>query len=427
MTKRKIFPAILYFIITFLIGIFLSVIMPPAYLYGSDLILDVVADSLENGEYVDAMELYGGYFNAEYVLKEDFAGGGSFVLFEAIALNDVEKTEGEGDDAQTTTLTFLRKAYVGMLFGAKDNYRTSKEDDNKTGISLTVLDDEGNAKEEFYEILDKDSDKKSLGYSVTYEKRGVLIIELDADTYPAIEKLSFIDCEGVVYSTIDFSEKPLDFSSEFYQKSDLHVQKYNEAVLAADGSSALEDAEGELKKNEKDFLGANENYRKSAIDKAEKVADKKATRTVIIYFVIIYVVADLLFTGFIVKFIKFMIFDVFKVKRKDSSKIYEENFGNDYYCSVTMKLDVQENSQFDQTITVRYGEGEKTLKFTLGANDGYETYQRIKAGDYAGLKLDVPEGYAVEGLPETLNVSGYKKNITAKIVRLEDNVYEDNN
>ena len=81
---------------------------------------------------------------------------------------------------------------------------------------------------------------------------------------------------------------------------------------------------------------------------------------------------------------------------------------------------MQENPDFDQNITVNYGEAERALSFELTKADGYEKYLRVKAGNYGNLKVVIPYGYKLEGLPETLVADGYKKTINATLARQED-------
>lgn len=421
MTKRKIFPAILYFVITFLIGIFLSVILTPTYLYGSDLLLNVLVDSLEEGAYTDAVSLIGGYFNDAYVYKQDIEGGGTFILYETISLTE-ETIPAQGDDGEETKVSKLQKSYTGFLFGTKGVYNVSKESDNKAEV---IVDTDG--KKVSYGILDLGSDKKPLGYCTTYEKRGLILIEFTAKTYPTINGLTFVDCDGKEFLTINF-DSALNYETEFYENADPLITEFNARSDEFTGGEVSDETDTVLAEKEQTFLQANESFKKTTVEKAEKVADKKATRTIIIYFVIVYLLADLLFTQFIIKFVKFLLVKVFKIKPKSKTAInYGEGFGNDYYCGVTLKLTLQENLQFDQNIIVRYGKGEKLQQFTLTASEGYEGYQRIKAGVYENLSVEIDDGYKVEGLPSALVVDGYKKSITAKIVRREDNAYENNN
>lgn len=422
MTKRKIFPAILYFVITFLIGIFLGVILTPVYLYGSDLLLNVLADSLEAGEYSDAVALVGGYYNERYICKQDVEGGGTFILYETVTLTEV-KIPAQGEDGEDTTVSKLQKSYIGFLFGTKDVYDIAKDSDDKAEILVDV----GDGKTKSYRILDSDTDGQSLGYSVTYEKRGVLLAEFAIGDYSSINALTFIDCDGHEFLTISFTDA-LNYETEFYQKADALVTEFNlRSSEFSSGQEVSDETDTVLADLQKAFLDSDESYKKSSVDKAEKVADKKATRTIIIYFVIVYFIADLLFTQFTIKFAKFVGVKVFKIKPKSKTNInYGEGFGHDYYCKVILKLGLQENLQFDQNIIVRYGKGEKLQQFTLTSDGGYEDYQRIKAGTYENLSVEIADGYKVEGLPAALAVEGYSKTITAKIVRREDNAYENN-
>lgn len=402
MTKRKIFPAILYFISTFLIGIFLALILPASYLYSGTL-YNVLSDSLYSGEYGDAMAIVGGYYDTRAVCVTDIEGG-KLVIYEAstLAYEEIPVSEEE-----TKKVTKLQKAYVGFLFGVKDVYETNSQELNETKVYVTT-----NGKQKPYEILDEDSNGDGKRDCIlTFEKSGIVILELPEADYPSIEALSFIDVKGETFFQTTFAT-PLGFDTEFYNAVDPLIKEFNK-----------EDADNEvLTALDAELTSLSSNFAKSSYEKAEKIADSRATKTIIIYFVVVYVIADLLFTHFIIKFVKFLLFKVFKIKKKEPAmKVHNENFGNDYYCAVTMKLTTDEAVEINEDVKVTYGEGDRENVFLLQKADGYEKYLRIKAGTYNGLKVEgLADGYEIVGLPETLIVDGYKKTITAKIVRRED-------
>lgn len=402
MTKRKIFPAILYFISTFLIGIFLALILPASYLYSGTL-YNVLSDSLYNGEYGDAMAIVGGYYDTRAVCVTDVEGG-KLVIYEAstLAYEEIPVSEEE-----TKKVTKLQKAYVGFLFGVQDVYKTNSQELNETKVYVTT-----NGTQKPYEILDEDLNGDGKRDCIlTFEKSGIVILELPEADYPSIEALTFVDCKGEAFFTTTFPT-PLGFDTEFYNAVDPLINEFNKENADNEVLTAL-DAE---------FTAFSSNFAKSSYEKAEKIADARATKTIIIYFVVVYVIADLLFTHFIIKFVKFLLFKVFKIKRKEPTmKVHNENFGNDYYCAVTMKLTTDEAVEFCEDVKVTYDEGDRENVFLLQKADGYEKYLRIKAGTYKGLKVEgVIDDYEIVGLPETLIVDGYKKTITAKIVRRED-------
>lgn len=402
MTKRKIFPAILYFISTFLIGIFLALILPASYLYSGTL-YNVLSDSLYSGEYGDAMALVGGYYDTRAVCVTDVESG-KLVIYEAstLAYEEIPVSEEE-----TKEVTKLQKAYVGFLFGVKDVYETNSQELNETKVYVTT-----NGTKKPYEILDEDlNDDGKRDCILTFEKNGIVILELPEADYPSIEALTFVDRNGETFFEKTF-QTPLGYDTEFYNAVDPLIKEFNKENADNDVLTAL-DAE---------FTTLSTYFAKSTYEKAEKIADARATKTIIIYFVVVYVIADLLFTHFIVKFVKFLLFKVFKIKKKEPAmKVHNENFGNDYYCAVTMQLKTDEVVGFSEDVKVTYGEGDRENVFLLQQADGYEKYLRIKAGTYKGLNVEgVADGYEIVGLPETLIVDGYKKTITAKIVRRED-------
>lgn len=407
MKKGKIFPAVLYFIFTFLVGFVLALILTPMYLYGG-MLLDTLSDDLYEKKYDDAMKLVDGYYNGNVLYSEDLGkdGKGGIVIYETVTLGYPESNEESGNEnSEASRRTILQKSYVAFLFGVKDEYPTSSTKDNKTALLLKV-----GGEDKTYEILDTDSDGDGVKDQIlTYESKGIVIAELTKKDYSSVESISFVDKDGRVFYTKSF-ETPLDYSSDFYNDIDGFMTAYND--------ESAEDAL--LKQKEAEFL-ENTDYKKSDYGQAEKRAQDKATKTIIIYFVVVYVIADFLFTRFIIKFVRFLLFKVFKIKRKEKQpKTNTESFGGDYYCAITMKISLQENLSFDGDVTVSYGEGDKTVAFTLRQAEGYEKYLRVKAGLYGNLTVAVPDGYKLEGLPETLVAEGYKKTINATLVRQED-------
>lgn len=439
MKKGKIFPAVLYFIFTFLVGFVLALILTPMYLYGG-MLLDTLSDDLYEKKYDDAMKLVGGYYNGNVLYSEDLGkdGKGGIVIYETVTLGYPESNGESGDENnEASRRTILQKSYVAFLFGVKDEYPTSSTKDNKTALLLKV-----GGEDKTYEILDTDSDGDGVKDQIlTYESKGIVIAELTKKDYSSVESISFVDKDGRVFYTKSF-ETPLDYSSDFYNDIDGFMTAYNDesaedALLKQKEAEFLENKKykksdyGQVKKRAQDktlkpiivyaeFL-ENTDYKKSDYGQAEKRAQDKATKTIIIYFVVVYVIADFLFTRFIIKFVRFLLFKVFKIKRKEKQpKTNTESFGGDYYCAITMKISLQENLSFDGDVTVSYGEGDKTVAFTLRQAEGYEKYLRVKAGLYGNLTVAVPDGYKLEGLPETLVAEGYKKTINATLVRQED-------
>ena len=52
----------------------------------------------------------------------------------------------------------------------------------------------------------------------------------------------------------------------------------------------------------------------------------------------------------------------------------------------------------------------------------YTDTQQVKAGDYVNLWVDVDKNYTAQGLPDTLEVEGYQKQITFKLKREERSI-----
>ena len=409
MTKRKIFPFVLYVIFTFSVGFIFALILPAAYLYSGEW-LDTLSDALYGEEYEEAVKLFEGYYNKEVFYVDKVGTNGGLCMYETATVYQ-EVKESQDSEKEPETLTRIQKSYVLFLYGTQDVYNVYSTENNQTKVLLTV-----NGEQTVYEILniDRNGDEKKDSV-ITYDEKGIIIVVIPQRLYPHVEVIEFIDASGETFykmSSVDemSSFGALDYSSQFFTDIEPFLTVFN-------GENPDEKA---LIEAQSKFLEISENYQKSTYETAAKRADKKATKTIIIYFVVVYVIADLLFTRFSIKFVKFLLYKVFKIKKKEKPmKVHNESFGNDYYSAVTMKLEVDEGLDFSDDITVCYGENGE-VRFELKKEENYEKYLRLKAGTYDNLAVEILEGYKLEGIPSPLIVEGYRKTITAKIVRRED-------
>lgn len=115
-----------------------------------------------------------------------------------------------------------------------------------------------------------------------------------------------------------------------------------------------------------------------------------------------------------------MFVKVFKIKPKQKKVKNEETFGHDYFCKLTMTCDVSEVEEFDTSVQVKYSNESGEAQFTLLKSGNYTETKQVKAGDYVNLRVDIDQNYITQGLPETLEVEGYQKQITFKILKRED-------
>lgn len=397
MKHGKLFAKIVYYLFAFTIGILLALFLP--YILMSDgENLKIMASSLKKGNYGDAMLLVGGYFDDREVFQENFENGG-IVLFSAATL-----VYYDGEDAQDEAQ--IHKSYAGFVYGASD-YNVTAGTNNKT--ELIVEDASGQV--HTVSLLDCDSDgderKDTIG---TFYTSGFFFIDLDADTFSSLRKLTFYDKDGALYREVSLN---LNYDEQFFTDVGDFVAEYNRDYKS-DKLEELNDV----------FLSKSEHYKISSLGVARSRADTKAAIVVVIYFVCVYVIADFaLGRRYILRFFKWFLFKVCKIKPKQKHPPKQsEVFGNDYYCQVTFELDVSEAEDFSESVQVRYtDEKGVTISFILLKQENYTTTQRIKAGIYVNLWIDLnKEKYGTQDLPETLYVEGYRKTFRVKILNREE-------
>lgn len=399
MKHGRTFARIVYFLFTFTIGILLAVFLP--YIYMSDgEYLNMMESSLKKGKYGDAMLLVGGYFDNNPVFQQNFDGGGGIVLFSAATLvySDSEDTV---DEAQ------IHKAYAGFVYNVKNRYDVTSETGNKTKLLVT----DGSGSVHTVKLLDGDLNEDKLNDTITtYYTNGFFFLDLDEDTFSSLRELTLIDKAGNEFQKIPLN---LNYDEPFFADVNDFVEEYNRDYK----SEKLSELDGA-------FLAKSESYKMSSLGVAHSKADIKAAVVVVVYFVCVYVIADfLLGYHFILRFFRWFLYKVCKVKpkrKKDPNR--NEVFGNDYFCQVTFELDVSETDGFAESVQIRYtGEKGEEISFILLKQENYKSTQRIKAGNYVNMWIDLNKTeYGTQNLPETLTVEGYRKTFKIKILRREE-------
>lgn len=393
----KIISCVIYFLFTMAFGVLLALYLPN--LYAIKEANNIMKESFESGDFETAMSLGGGLYDKNYVLQQDFEQGGGIVLFSAGTLIDGQI------DGELIENSKMHKAYSGFIYKVKDIYKIDSNVLNKTKIVIT--DDEGNTHD--ITILDYDSDGDDKKNSVyTYEVGGYIYLDIGEEVSSTIRKIELIDKEGGVFAEIEVN---LDFNETFFDDVEDFLNEYNENFK----SDKLTDLRNT-------FLDKSEAYRQTGMKVAESRADKKATVVVVVYFVVIYVIADfLLGSHLIIKFVKWVLVKVFKVKFKQRGPKHTEVFGHDYFCKLTLSIDTESLDGFEESVQVRFQnvDGEE-FAYVLVKSRNYTDTQSIKAGNYVNLWVDLNEKYMTQNLPDTIEVEGYQKTITFKILNRED-------
>lgn len=398
MKKGLVVANIIYYLFTFTIGVLLAVFLPYfMMLYGES--LSIIEKSLSEKNYTQAMSIVGGYYDDRYVLQQDFSSGGGIVLFKAATLYP-----GADDKGNSVQDMYMHKAYAGFIYGIKDIYKITENENNNAKINVTDL--EGNVHK--VEVLDTDSNgDSSKDTNSTYTKNGFIYVDFDQATLSSIAKIELIDCDGTVFASI---EANLDYGEEFFADCNEFIAEYN----ASFKSDKLSDLNSKL-------LAKDEHYKKSSDGVVKSSADKKSAIIVVVYFIGIYLVGDsLIGKRYVIRFFKWLFVKVFKIKPKKKKAKQEDAFGHDYFCKLTMSADISDALDLDTSVQVNYSNENGEALFTLTKSANYTETKQIKAGDYVNLRVDLDQNYITQGLPETLEVEGYQKQITFKIVKREE-------
>lgn len=398
--KKSIFPKIIYYLFTFALGLLLAFTLPYYFMY-YDVPLDDMEQYLADKQYDKAMELVGGYFNREPVFQKDFDNGGGIVLFEAVTpvYNSGKEDDKTQDEAK------LHKVYGGFIYGVKDSYNAAGEDNNQTKLVVTDL----NGQKHTVQLLDLDMDGNNVKENVgSLSKNGFIYLDLDQDTLVSVAKLEFYDAGGAVFRQAELN---LKYDEAFFTDINDFFEEYNRDY-----------ASDKLKDLDKAFREKNENYAISSYGDTQKKADKKAAVIVVVYFVVIYIIADFLVgRHYIIKFFKWIYSKTPRGKAKALKRSEnKEAFGHDYYSQVTVALDVSELESFSESVQVRYTNSDVEIAFELLKENNYTATERVKAGTYVNAWIDLNRDYAPVDMPENLVVEGYKMSVTIKITKRKE-------
>ncbi len=432
MKKSKIFATVIYFIFTFGIGVVFALTLP-GFFASFTIPAEVVSDALNSGDFLTCIVLtepVGFYRRA--VFDEKFEGGGGVILYETV-MEAYDRTSSEDGESASGGMTngMLYKCLEGYVYGVAGRYDVFAQDSN--GTSLKVTDAEG--REVSCPLLDYDSngDGRNDGIS-NFEQSGFIVLELREDQVSSVKRLDFTDRSGAVVFSAE-AEQAADFESEFFDCFG-DMDSYNEWVAAGTREGVSADEAKELIGKRNDYvtavsekLGKTEGcaltaesaeYR-SVAEEITRRANGKAIPFIIIYFVVIYIIADfLLGYHFIIKFFSWFLFKVCKIPRKEKkAPSSDEVFGHDYYSMVTLKLDVTAVPEFSGTVEIKYTNQGEEFVFSLLKSDDYTATLRMKAGTYVNPYIGIDEAYAPVDLPDNLEVVGYQMERLIKIVRRE--------
>ncbi len=391
---------VLYFILTFLLGGLLAVMLPNWLLYEN--VSSGVAESLEAERYTGSVLPLSGYFDRRPAFREVFGENPKqgFVLFPAAFAREVtdEKT---GERKQKILLS-----YTGYLYGVKEAYPTAAKENN--GTIVRVTDDAGKTND--YPILNYDLDADgNFDSNATLQEKGFLCLEIDRETFGKPAKIDFYDKDGRLFRSF---ETRLNCDEEFFRDAVLFADEYNSGM----------DAE-KFRQADENFRAKNENYLIGSVDEYRPKSIAVSCVIVVAYFLLIYALYDLtLGKRYIVRGIKKIIEKLFHVDfgKKEREKAEREQsellLGKDYFSKVTVTLDVSDVPGFRESVEVRYSSPEHgDIAFQLLPSEGYSASRRIHAGVYRNPWIEMDRSYEAADLPENLVVEGFQMDVKIKI------------
>lgn len=402
--KLRIFIKVIYYISTFALGIFLAVYLPNYFMY--EMSLDTIINSLNSqDEKYKAIGLMGGYYNVDVYYQQDFVVNGvqgGIVLFEAASLTYKDENGNKVDGG------LIHSAYAGFIYNVKAVYKFNELKDNKAKLILT----NSAGKESTISIIDADSDMDgTLDTNSTLESRNFLYIDLAQEYGNELTKLQMVDSYGKVFKEFTFTD--LNFSGKFFEDVKPFEEEYNKNY----NSDKLLTLHNEF------IAKGNGKYKVSSYDNSQTTALQRSMLIVVFYFIGVYLIADLLLgKRFIIKFFKWLLVKVFKVKFKEKEPkkdVVVPTFGNDYLCKFVLKIDTTECPEFKGSITVKYSNEKGNVEFNLIKGSNYTSTKKIKVGTYVNLWIDIDRDYEIINAPENLIVEGYNKELILKVKKIE--------
>lgn len=395
----KNFLRAIYILFTFGLGLVSAFLLPGSM--SSTITVDDMNSSIRKGDYAHAMSLIGGFYDERIVYKSENADSVGIVIFRAATLDISTKKN------QIYELVYT---YSGFLYNASSYPVKITGDTNQTKLlvndSITV------------DLLDYDSDSDDKYDSIaSLESRSFVYFEVSDKVADSVESLKFIDRSGDTFfeatnivsqdSTYDLGQK-LTFDKEFYNN-------LLEFKTVHNNNSGDEKLDG-LKDT---FLATSQYFHMSDNSKNESKSNKITALIIVCYFLLIYILFDLLLGArYIYRFFRWL---WYKIRHKDMSTI-ESAVKSDYFSQVTFKLNVPEN--YNNTISMNYHNETTNIELIFSKKNSYELTNKIRAGEYVNARLECPRLKALN-LPDKLGVRGYKMIVTIDFIEEEKNNTEE--
>ena len=383
----RIFAAVIYFVMVSVIGIFVALIIPQIKLM--ELPFDKAQEALDAGVLNDVVRFTPGYYDSDIAYEGSY-NDIKIVIFRAAPL--IENDEGL-IDAKITN------AYEGYLYNIRGTYEHEGEDDNQTRLVYLDSDDVKHV----YKLIRYDVDGNDVFDSIsTLVTHDFVYFEIHQSDTKDLKSFVFYDKNGEVFAS--FNDLNLDFNHQFFIDVKDLEDEYNKDY-----------ASSKLQELEDIFLQKNSSYKKNNYDDIKREADKKGVVFIIIYFIIAFMLGDVLVgKRYIVKLVSLIVNKIRKNKKGDAS---EDGFSNDYYTNVTFILEVPDDCV--DTFVITYHNEQYDLEFNLTKVDNYKATKRVHAGVYVNAFVETMDGrYRATNLPTRLEIRGFSKTFVIKFERI---------
>lgn len=403
--KWRIFFKVLYYFLTFSLGIFIAIVLPNA---NRDAVTYEFLDKyIENGEYVKAVDLLGGLYNKNEIIKENLGENkGELIVFETNSfLEQVIEDDENNANEEKETKRIINSSYVCIIRGLERNWFESK-DKNESKILVNG---------EKIEILQVDLDENgSLDTIATLINSNYICFSIDKSNFPnGANSIELIKADGT--SHFELKNLNLDFNTDFFVKTKTFIDKYN---LFYEDNDFSKEEDLELENIFKQINKENANYQKSGTYSLKEINEeviRKSIIFVVIYFVWVYILGDCLVgKRYIFRFFKF-IYKKIKNKIKPKEKDEPLALGNNFYSSVTFEIMNCEELQSDVIVSYQHETNKDyNFKCIITKKDNFKKKERIHSGTYKLVNVEC-KGYEVIELPEKIEIKGYTMNIKFSI------------
>jgi len=380
---------VIYYIFAFGIGLILAYTLPTTLFYNNS--VSAVQQYIEDENYKRVLEITCNYSDVDKVYESSSADGVKLVMFTAV---NVEQDEDHNPH--------LYKSYVGYLIGAKSTYDVKMGEGNQAKIVFKASD----STTYNYTIIDYDSDNDGIKDSVSsYMKYSFLFFEVTSKNISNISSIELLDKTGSIFH--EYKNMSFSFDEKFFTDFNDLMTTYNN------------DSKASLTELETKALNSDSSYTKRDYGTLYKDATVLSTIYVLLYFILIYILADFLVgKRFILRGIKALIRKIRGVTKEEEDSKAAEQFGTDYYSMVTFVVTCDSEITSNMRITYSNDDAKLNAEFIITRDNEFKQTQRLHAGTYLNPWFEC-DGYQVIDLPDVLNVRGYKMTVEVKVAKIQ--------